>query len=204
MLAYQFARKATAEALYWALQDDAYYQAMEHSASDDAVTAKEAMLRYYDFSMMEGWRYGELVLLDDESMGAAVWSKPVDENLANQIALEKKTFLLQDMGPASLQTYQEITSFMSKHTSQVVPENSWYLSILGLAPHHQGLGLGQQLMEPILNQTDALGVPTYLETFTPRNITFYQRLGYEESASFIEPVTAAEYWVLLRQPQERG
>jgi GNAT superfamily N-acetyltransferase len=203
MIGYQFTRRSTAEALYWALQDDAYYQAMERSASDDPAAAKEAMLRYFDYSMMEGRRYGELVLLDDEAIGASVWTKPVDEALADQISLEKKTFLLQDMGPASLRTYQQIAVSMAARTKAVVPENCWYLSILGLAPEHQGKGWGRKFMEPVLEKVDALNVPTYLETFTPRNISFYKHLGYQEVVSFVEPVTAASYWVLLREANQK-
>lgn len=45
---------------------------------------------------------------------------------------------------------------------------------------------------------DCLGVPTYLETFAPRNLTFYQCLGYEAIDSFVEPVSNARYWIMDR------
>ncbi len=202
MLTYQFTRRPLAEALYWALQEDAYYQTMECTASTNPEAAKEAMLRYYDYAMAEGRRFGKLVTLEGEAVGASVWSKPVDEALADQIALEKQTFLLQDMGAASLQVYQAITHAMAEKTKKVVPAHSWYLSILGLAPANQGQGHGGALMWPVLRQTDALSVPTYLETFTPRNVSFYQRLGYKKIAEFWEPITEAAYWVLLREPGE--
>lgn len=204
MNSYQFIRKPIAEALYLALLADPFYRALERSVSDDSVLAKEAMLRYFDYSMMEGHRYGELVIPDGETWGASIWSKPVDEELTNQISLEKKLFLLQDMGSDCLRIYQEITTFMSEKTGSIVPENSWYLSIVGLAPEYQNKGLGRGLLEPVLGKTDELGVPTYLETFVPRSIPFYQRLGYTVSASFIEPVTKCEYWVLLREPHGKG
>ena len=47
------------------------------------------------------------------------------------------------------------------------------LSIIGILPEFQGQGFGGGLVGPVLNRADQSGVPTYLETFTPRNITFY-------------------------------
>ena len=76
----------------------------------------------------------------------------------------------------------------------------WYLSIVGVLPDYQGRGLGGELIRPVLAQTDAIGVATYLETFTPRNMSFYERLGYREAGSFEEPTIGDRYWLMLRPP----
>ena len=64
----------------------------------------------------------------------------------------------------------------------------------------QGQGMGGPLIEKGLQTTDTLKVPTFLETFTPRNMTFYNRLGYTAAASFYEPTAKAEYWIMTRDP----
>lgn len=43
----------------------------------------------------------------------------------------------------------------------------------------QGRGLGGQLMKACLGVVDASHLPAYLETPNPRNISFYERHGFE-------------------------
>jgi len=38
------------------------------------------------------------------------------------------------------------------------------------------------------------------ETFNPRSFRFYKRLGFAPVESQLEPVTASEYWIMLRPP----
>ena len=90
--------------------------------------------------------------------------------------------------------------FTSKAAS-LIDEAAWYLSILGIIPEFQGQGLGVGLVKNILERTDQLGILTYLETFTQRNIKFYNRLGYKTIESFHEPKTDARYWLMLRDPK---
>ncbi|MEM9845484.1 MAG: GNAT family N-acetyltransferase, partial [Pseudomonadota bacterium] len=68
-------------------------------------------------------------------------------------------------------------------------------------PAHQGKGLGPQLILPVLEEADATGVATYLETFSKRNMPFYERLGYRTLAAFEESVTGATYRIMRRAPR---
>ena len=189
-----------AHALYHALVDDAFYITMEASVDCERMTPKEGMVRYMDYSMIEVARYGELLIPQKESYGVSIWSRPLDEHLENRRADEKKAFIAETMGANSLETYQQIVSFMSAMAQPVVDASSWYLSIIGIHPDHQGKGLGKSLISPVLKKTDALNIPTFLETFTPRNMRFYEKLGYRSAASFFEPTTRADYWIMIRNP----
>lgn len=197
---YPFEYRSLSETLYDALIDDAFYLTMEGSVSGAPDQRREAMLRYYDFSMREARKYGQLVTPKGKAFGAAIWSRPVNGDLAEQMVDEKKTFIRQHMGAASLDTYTQVTASMARQTATVVPPAIWYLSIVGIAPPFQGQGLGETLIRPVLEQTDGRGVHTYLETFTPRNMRFYARLGFQEAGSFNEPGTRACYWVMVREP----
>ncbi len=55
----------------------------------------------------------------------------------------------------------------------------WYLPWFGVHRAQQGRGLGSQLMPRCLEVVDAAHLPAYLETSNPRNVTFYERHGYE-------------------------
>ncbi|MEW5957138.1 MAG: GNAT family N-acetyltransferase [Chloroflexota bacterium] len=199
-MTYQFTYRNITQALYLSLNHEPFYLVMERSVSTDPVVGQEAMLKYFDYSMKEGQKYGELYIPEGGSFGASVWSKPTDGTLAKQIFREKKTFIRQHLGEASLRKYTDIIEFMSARAKEIVPYGSWYLSILGIAPQFQGQGLGGTLVKPILDKADTLGVPSYLETFTPRNKNFYKRLGYQEASFFVEPVTGSEYWIMIREP----
>jgi ribosomal protein S18 acetylase RimI-like enzyme len=195
---YSFNYRHFAEALYQALLPDPFCIAMESSVEGSSMVKREAMLRYMDYSMKEAEKFGELFIPAKHQYGTSIWSKPLSPKLENEKKSNKELFLRTNMGEASLNTYLKITDFMSSQIESVVPSDAWYLSIIGILPEFQGKGLGADLIKPVLTKTDDLKVPTYLETFTPQNKAFYNRLGYQDVASFKEPVTNSMYWVMAR------
>ncbi len=201
-MTYPFMNKAISIALYEALTQDPFYITLEQRASIDPATAKEAMLKYMDYSMKEARDHGNLGLTKELAQGACLWSKPVDKALGLQITQNKKQFLLEHLGRESLDTYCQIVDFMSEESRGVVSDNFWYLSILGISPDHQGKGLGLDLVLPVLGLTDKIGVATYLETFTPKNFGFYKRLGFFEAKTVHEPVTGADYTIMIRDAKQ--
>ena len=196
MMNYEFKYRKYAEALYDALQDNAFYITMEKSI--DNGSSKEAIIRYMDYSIIEGEKYGEIFIPEDHDYGVSVWVKPLNKKLEKEKNKQKKIFLKDYMGNKSLDTYTSIVNFMSGKAVSFVNEKSWYLSIIGILPEFQGQGQGRGLVESILNRTEQLSIPTYVETFNPRNITFYNRLGYKVVECFHEPITDAKYWLMIR------
>ena len=196
---FSFKYRQFAEALYNALLEDAFYIAME-KAAEETDSPREAMLRYYEYSMLESEAYGMLHVPSDHACGVSVWSKPLDDRLEAKKSSEKKEFIRNFMGPNCLKTYIDIVNFMSEMAESVIGNNFWYLSIVGIAPEFQGKGLGRGLLSDVLRHTDTLKVPTFLETFTPRNMRFYERMGYKAAESFFEPTTQSEYWIMIREP----
>lgn len=194
---YAFKYRPFAKALYHALVDDGFYTTLERSVNNPTV-AREAMFRYLDYSMREAEQYGELHIPAAQPVGASIWAKPLAPAAAESMKTAKLQFLREHMGVASEHTYCDIVAFMSAQTRELVDERCWYLSILGILPAYQNRGFGANLVTPVLEITDRLGVPTYLETFTPRNEPFYQRLGYTRTDSFFEPTIGTSYAVMIR------
>jgi GNAT superfamily N-acetyltransferase len=86
---------------------------------------------------------------------------------------------------------------MAERATPIVT-GAWYLSIVGVSPLAQGQGLGQRLLAPTLAEADAAGAPCYLETFSSRNVAFYERLGFRTERTFLEPTTGSEYALMIR------
>ncbi len=60
-----------------------------------------------------------------------------------------------------------------------IKEPHWYLPVIGVEPLHHGQGLGGALLADTLARCDAEGLPAYLESSNPRNLSLYQRHGFE-------------------------
>jgi GNAT superfamily N-acetyltransferase len=195
---YQFAYQEYAQALYDALVEDAFYITMEQQLGQQDE-AREAMLRYLDYSMVEARDYGTLYFPESHRHGVAVWSQPLAAEREAQKKRAKLDFLRHQISAESAVRYEGIADFMSSQSDVIVDTSAWYLSIVGILPAWQNRGLGQSLITPMLEEADQAGVPTFLETFTPRNEPFYQRLGYRVAGSFYEPIIGANYSLMLRE-----
>ncbi|NNF45951.1 MAG: hypothetical protein HKN69_04205 [Desulfofustis sp.] len=44
--------------------------------------------------------------------------------------------------------------------------------------------------------------PTFLETFTPRSTPFYERINYQVVGRIHKPTSKADYWLMVREPQD--
>ncbi len=193
MLEYQ----AGAEALYEALKDDPFYKALEAQVPKGR-NARSAMLAYYDLSIRDGAVWGRISMPADGSYGVSVWSLPLSDTGAQQRRADKQAALLVALGPAALQLFNDIEASMAGHEAPLKLDGFWYLSILGVHPSMQGKGRGAALLQPVLQEADTAGVSSYLTTFSPGNIRFYEGLGFENKGTFEEPVSQSAFSVLVR------
>lgn len=198
---YDYGYRILAEMLYEALTEDAFYRTLENSVAEGS--AREAMIRYMDYSMVEAERHGALLISRDRESGAALWSHPLPKKVDKKKSRAKRAFIGTYMGSPSLECYEAMVSAMAEKSLPQIDPEAWYLSIVGVHPRSQGKGLGVDLIEPVLKQTDRLGKPTFLETFTSRTIPFYERLGYRSVDRIREPTSGADYWLMAREPRVR-
>ena len=80
----------------------------------------------------------------------------------------------------------------------------WYLGRLGVSPQWQGRGIGRTLLTPVLQRADRECLPCYLETFVPRNVPFYERLGFRVVDAGVEPRSQVPFWAMRRRPAGDG
>jgi ribosomal protein S18 acetylase RimI-like enzyme len=75
----------------------------------------------------------------------------------------------------------------------------WYLPLLAVDPVHQGNGYGSALLKDAIAKFDTDGMIAYLESSNPRNISLYERHGFEiitEIQAGTTPVTP-----MVRKPR---
>ncbi|MGJ7554891.1 GNAT family N-acetyltransferase [Variovorax sp. RB3P1] len=188
-------------ALADALIVDPFYLAISVDFEHDMRQRKAVLASYFAFSLDEAARTGRCLTPEDPALGAAAWLLPRTDDVDAAESAAKSTFLAGALGPRGLANYHRIVEFMAARAPAVVPAGAWYLSILGIAPAAQGRGLGARLLAPTLAEADAAGVPCFLETFTPRSVGFYERLGFRSEAAHREPVSDAEYLIMCRPPR---
>lgn len=80
----------------------------------------------------------------------------------------------------------------------IVPQPHWYLWALGVAPGHQGQGLGSAILRAGLARCDAEGMACWLETTQPRNVPLYRRHGFEVAREWDPAGGAPHMWGMLR------
>jgi GNAT superfamily N-acetyltransferase len=185
-----------------ALVTDPFYRAISDAFAADPVRRRAVLGDYFACSIAEGIRQGRVVRPPDPAAGVAVWLLPQPADVEARASREKQEALHGILGAPGLATYREIVHFMSTRAAPVVPEGAWYLSILAVAPALQGHGIGARLLAPTLAMADAARVPCYLETFTPRTVAFYERLGFTTRELIAEPTTGSEYAIMVRDAQQ--
>lgn len=182
-----------------ALEDDPFYRAICGGYVGDAAQRRLVLAEYFAYSIWEGAEIGRCVHLPERARGVAVWLLPQAAEVRARAAQNKRSFLEATLDAAGRENYYRILDFMSGKAADVVERGAWYLSIVAVDPAAQGQGFGRKLLEPTIADADGVSAMCYLETFNPRNVGFYERLGFATAARFVEPTTRAEYAVMVRR-----
>jgi ribosomal protein S18 acetylase RimI-like enzyme len=84
--------------------------------------------------------------------------------------------------------------------SEHAPANAAYIYCVGVEPSHTGRGIGSQLMNHALDRFAEQGLPCALRTEQPRNVRFYEKLGFRCVEDTIVPVTQLRSWFFVKPP----
>lgn len=102
----------------------------------------------------------------------ALWLPPgVEPDEARMGAIMEET-----LRPEISEDIATIMNGMAEHHPH---EPHWYLPFIATDPIWRGQGLGALLMKHVLRRCDEEGIAAYLESSNPRNISLYERHGFE-------------------------
>jgi len=129
----------------------------------------------------------------DGYAGAALWLPPGvgpdDETL---------TTLLERIAPEEIKN--DMPGIFEQMEKYHPTEPHWYLPMIGVDPSQQGKGVGSTLMKHALVPCDRDGVIAYLESSNPKNISLYERHGFEVIGE-IQVGSSPTLRPMLRQPR---
>jgi ribosomal protein S18 acetylase RimI-like enzyme len=118
---------------------------------------------------------GKPAYLVDDDAGAALWSDPAT-NWRLQFDLGQLRAVFDSFGHSRVVRAVRTQMQLSKlHPS----EPHWYLGYLGVRGSRQGRGMGGALLDEVLTRADEAKASAYLESSNERNLTLYQRHGFE-------------------------
>jgi GNAT superfamily N-acetyltransferase len=108
----------------------------------------------------------------DNYAGACLWLRPNVHS--DEVALED---ILQHTLSETVRTdLNGVLEQMAKYRPSGL---HWYLPIIGVDPLHQGKGYGGALLKCALEDCDREHLAAYLESTNARNVSLYQRHGFE-------------------------
>lgn len=108
----------------------------------------------------------------NDGQAIAMWLPPGTEPDG-----ERMVSVLQEF--ASAEKLEEMMTVLGQMEQFHPHEEHWYLPIIGCDPMYLGQGLGGMLMKTALERVDAEGLPAYLESSNARNVSLYERHGFE-------------------------
>jgi len=94
----------------------------------------------------------------------------------------------------------ELESLWEQMDAYHPAEPHWYLAKIAVDPSCQSCGIGSALLLYRLRHCDALGVPAYVESSNPANLSFYERHGFEPLGS-IQAGSSPPICPMLRSPR---
>jgi len=146
-----------------------------------------------------GVLYGEVYASSAHLEGVAVWlpSTRADYTLWRSIRCGMLS-LISRVGGGALSRLGHLGRVSSLMRQRHTPRRYWFLQLLGVAPAFQGRHYASSLLRAMLARIDEEGLPCYLDTDDPKNVSIYQHYGFRVVGETTIPGTGLRSWAMLR------
>lgn len=133
-------------------------------------------IRYLmDYSFEVCHQFGEIYLSDDRHAVALILYPETKKTNFSSVLLDVK-LILNCIGVSNIGKALKRESSIKKLQPQK-PMN--YLWFIGVDPQEQGNGIGSQLMKEVIDHSEKMKKPIYLETSTLSNLPWYEKFGFK-------------------------
>jgi len=140
---------------------------------------------------------GEVILNKQSTATALLVDSQKAKKTFKQTILDLK-LALRVIGLLRVFKVMKRECFIEKHH----PKTAFlYLWFLGVKKEHQGKGLGSELLDLIIQKSEASNKPIYLETSMSENVRLYERFGFKIYKTWNSNEAAFTTWFMRRFPQ---
>jgi GNAT superfamily N-acetyltransferase len=165
----------------------------------DAEQRKKSLPWFMTTATKYGHRYGEVETTADAVDGVGLWLRPGETHVPPlrmmRVGMYAAPFKL---GLGNFMRFMKSLDIMEKIHKEQVPEDHWYLMLLGVDPPRQGQGVGSAIMQPALAKADAAHLPAYLETQKEINVRLYNKHGFDVVVETDLPDNGPHVWCMKR------
>lgn len=157
-------------------------------------------------AMFTGWvreqfelgRRNQVVEQDGAIRAAALWTEPPGAQATPRLRLLRG--LWGERQISGLRRFPRFVRMVMATEARYPRFPHYYLGAIGAADTARGTGAGSKLIRATLEEADAAGLPTYLESSNPRNLTFYWRHGFRLLEELRLGRNAPALTLMLREP----
>jgi GNAT superfamily N-acetyltransferase len=175
------------------------------AAFPDPAQRAHVMRPLGDWNIRLGELFGTVLVAGDPLAGVLTWfSSEREEELEAKIE-ETYGSMPDDLGPeawAHNEAMGPLWETPHEALKAAVGEQHWYVDLVAVDPKSQGQGIGGALLRAVNQRADAEAMPCALFTFTERNVSLYQRHGYEIVCKGIAAIVPLIYWGMKRPAME--
>jgi len=172
------------------------YPVSQHIFPDEKE--REEKLKYgFMVSLNYGIRHGIVHATSPNLEGIAVWLPPKKIHISLWDGIRAGGFYaLRKSGLKLLKRGKPILNYMVPTHKRLAPFDHWYLLTIGVEPNEHGKGWGSLLLKTMITEIEKNGHPIYLETNTEKNVSFYEKHGF----NLIEHTMVSEvpFWIMLK------
>jgi GNAT superfamily N-acetyltransferase len=104
--------------------------------------------------------------------GTALWLPP-------GVDADEERFIAEIEKNVAKEKHESLFKILEELEHYHPTDSCWYLPIIAVDPSYQNKGIGSLLMKHALEIVDSEGLPAYLESSNPRNMSLYERYGFE-------------------------
>ncbi|MEM7712749.1 MAG: GNAT family N-acetyltransferase [Cyanobacteria bacterium P01_A01_bin.68] len=139
----------------------------------------QALDAFFELFVNDAMQRGEIVIAP-EDQGVCIWypeSVEIFNKQFEQILVDVASTVYNFAGEESGKRFEHLIQTIGDKE----PERTHCeVFFIGLKPEARGKGIGQNLIKPVLDYADKNQVSCYLVSSSSRNISFYERHGFQK------------------------
>jgi hypothetical protein len=145
---------------------------------------RRVLPQFFLSAIRSGQLQGE-IHTTDHADGVAVWIRPNEHEVLGRWTLNPR--------------FAKLHATVADVRKRLTAGPHWYLKVFGVDGGRLDRSLGAALIQPVLIEADAHGVPCYLETFSEEKLGFFREFGFQISGAGRIPDDGPNFWAMTRQ-----